>query len=157
MNVSVNRERTLLLIFPRRKEIYPLSTSALTQAQTSRRRLEDEYRDALILDADGTLRRIEHIDVIGPWGRSIGRKLISRLTDAWHIAVQLSEPLAWKFDELKQLLAECVNANGHLGFPEFSEPTVRQEVSMSILNSSSADQVFSLLRMPAPADALDVL
>lgn len=157
MIVSAGRERTLLLILPSKKEIYPLSTAALMQAQASRRKLKNDYRDALILDQDGMLRRIEHIEVLGPWGESIGRKLLNRLTDAWRIAVRLSEPLSWQFDELKQLLVECISTHGNMGFPDLDEVESRQKTVRAILATPTADKIFNILKMPPPEDALDVL
>lgn len=149
-------DRTLLLILPAKKEMFPLSTAALTRAQASRRELANDYRDALVLDRDGTLRRIERIEVVGPWGNSVGRKLLSRLTDAWQIAVRLSEPLPWQLAELKQLLADCINAHGNMGDPETDEAS-RQRIAAAVLAASSADQIFDVLKVPPPEEALDVL
>jgi hypothetical protein len=58
--------RTLLLILP--GTILPISTVALTQAQATHRELAAGYRDSWLFGPDGTLRRIEAVRVLGPWG-----------------------------------------------------------------------------------------
>lgn len=150
-------DRTLILILPKKKQIYALSTAALRQAQASRRQLANDYRDALILDRDGTVRRIEQIEVEGPWGETFGRKLLSRLTDGWRIAVPLSQPLTWRFEEVKQLIAECIIADVDPVFPVLEEASSRREIVRSILAAESAEQIFDILKTPPPEDALDVL
>ncbi len=139
------------------KEIFPLSTAALTQAQASRRELEKGYRNALVLESDGYVYRIEHIEVLGAWGGSIGRKLLSRLTGAWHIAVHFSEPLSWNFEDLRELIVECVRAHGHLGSPQLEDTSVRQEAVESIIFAKNIEEIFKILQMPTPENALDVL
>lgn len=157
MSASVDNERTLLLILPKKKEIYPLSTAALKRAQASKRSLKNDYQEALIIDRDGILRRIDYVEVLGPWGDSVGRKLLSRLTDAWHIVVHLSEPLSWQLEKLKELLAEIISTSGNMEFPELAETSSRQEAVRAILAASTVDQIFDILKMPSPENALDVL
>jgi len=106
--------RTVLLMLPSRKQMFPLSTVALAQAQTSRSELEDGYRDAYVLDSDGIIRRIEHIEVLGPFGESMFRKLVSRLSNGWRISTRLSEPVEWDGKRLKALVLKCLGADGTL-------------------------------------------
>ena len=159
MNASVQTEdnRTLLLILPTAKQIFALNSIALTRAQASQRELADGYGDALLLDRDGSLRRIEQIAILGPWGDSFGRKLLSRLTGAWRVSVQLSQPLPWSIEELKMTLAECISASGGLHGSEPQEEQGKSELVAAILVSSSVLEIFNVLDLPPPDDALDVL
>jgi len=150
-------ERTLLLILPTRKQIYPLSPDAPMQAQATRRELAKDYQDALILNRDRALRRIEHIEVIGLAGNSLGQKLLSWLTNAWRIVVRLSGPLPWQLVELKQLLADCINANGNFCAPKGEEISSAQQTAAMILAASSITEVFDILILPSPEGSLDVL
>jgi hypothetical protein len=153
----MNGEQTVLLLLPSRREVYPLSPAALTRAQSSRTKLATDYRDALILERNGTLRQIEHIEVLGPLGESVGRRVLSRLTDAWRIAVRLSEPLSWGVDRVTQLLAGCIAERGQFGFPDMEDPSTRRRAAEAILAATSAADVFNILPMPDPEDSLDVL
>jgi hypothetical protein len=150
-------DMTVLLLLPVKKEMYPLNTAAFTRAQASRRKLASDYRDALVLDRDGNLRKIEHIDVLGPWGTSIGRKLISRLTDAWSIEVGLSDPLPYSLEQVKRLLIDCMKSPQSADSLQFEVPGVRKQFLASVLAASSAAELLALLKLPDPEDALDVL
>lgn len=152
-----NNELTLLLIRPAKKQIFPLSPAALTQANTSRRKLAEKNQDALILYRDGTLRGIEHIEVLGPGGESIAGKVLSWLANSWRIAVRLSEPLLWPLEELKQLLADCINAQGYVFDDEADEASYTQQTAAAILAASSVAEIFDILRLPPLEDCLDVL
>lgn len=72
-----------------------MRTVGLSQAQASCRELGTGCRDASLFDADGTLRRSAALRVLGPWGRSVLRRLLSRLTGRWRVAADLSAPVAW--------------------------------------------------------------
>jgi hypothetical protein len=146
---AANETRTALLIQPGAKKIYPLHPRALTWAQSSRRKLSTAYADAMVLDQDG-LKKIERIDVLGPWGTSVGRKLLSRLTDAWSIKVHLSPPLNIPVAELKQLIAGCA-ANADADWMS------RDEIVAAISGAATTRDVLDGLRLPPPQDALDVL
>lgn len=150
-------ERTVLLLLPSKKEMYPLSTAAFTSTQNSRRRLSSDYRDALILDRDGGLRRIERIDVLGPCGDSFARKLLSRLINAWNIRVHLSEPLPRSLDQIKQLLIDCVASPASVDNFQLESEAARAQFVSSVRAAASVGELLNLLRLPAPEDALDLL
>jgi hypothetical protein len=150
-------ERTVLLMLPSKKEMYPLTTAAFTRAQNSRQRLSSDYRDALILDRDGELRQIERIDVLGPWGNSFARKLLSRLTDAWSISVHLSDPLPRSLDQIKQLLIDCATSPQALDNLQLESEVARAQFVTSVRAAATAGELLKLLRLPLPEDVLDVL
>jgi len=146
---------TVLLMLPARKQIFPMSTVALTQAQTPRDELENGYREAYLLDAEGLIRRIEHIEVLGPFGDSWFRKLISRLSNGWRIATRLSDPIEWELDRLKAIILECLgpdfgNADGDAG-------ANLPQVLADLKGATTPAQVYGALRLPPPEEALDVL
>lgn len=155
--VASDDERTVLLLLPSRMVMYPLNTAALTRAQNSRRKLSSEYRNALILDRDGTLRRIERIDVLGPWGHSLARKFLSRLTDAWSIRVHLSLPQPQSLDQIKLLLVECLASPRSLENLQLDGERARAELIASIHKAASAEELLEVLKLPMPEDVLDVL
>jgi len=158
MNASVGSDdQTVLLLLPSRKEMCPLSTAAFTRAQTSRRKLSTDYREALILDCDGALRHIEKIDVLAPWGDSFFRRLASRLTDAWSIRVRLSEPLPLSLDQLKRVLLDCMTSPATLDNMQLDSEDARARFTADIRAARSKSELLELLKLPAPEDALDVL
>jgi hypothetical protein len=150
-------DRTVLLLFPSRKEMYPLNTAALTRAQTSRRKLANDYRDALVLDQDGSLRMIERIDVLGPWGSSTVRRLLSRFTDAWSIDVELSGPLPCSLQQIRRILIDCMGSLQSAESMRFEVPRVRKQFLMAVLAAPNAAELMVRLKLPEPDHALDVL
>jgi hypothetical protein len=148
---SKGRHRTVLLLLPASKQMFPLSTAALTQAQAPRSKLENDYADAYLLDADGFLCRIERIHVLGPSGDGWARRLLSRLTQGWRISVQLSGPVDWGLERRRGLVLQCLIAQG-----EEPEPTVAA-VAGALERAANPAELFAALRLPVPEDALDVL
>ena len=153
MNTAV--ERTVLLLLPSRKALYPLSTAALGQAQASQGDLQKMYGWALLLDADGVVRRILGIKVLGPMGNSWPRRLLSRLTNGWRIETQLSVPEHWEFLALKALVIEC--AEGSRAALDDWAAGKTEEIIAALGKALTPQQVFAALALPAPEDALDVL
>lgn len=149
--------RTVLLLLPSKKEMYPMSTAAFTRAQASRKELRNDYADALILDREGSLRKIDHVKVLGPWGNSYARKLLSRLTDAWSVEVRLSEPLPHSLDQIKHLLAECIGSPQSANTMEIEDPEAQQKLIVAVNAATSIGELLGLIKLPAPEDALDVL
>jgi hypothetical protein len=147
----------LLLILPAKQRIAAISPVALTQAQAPRAELDRDYRDALLLDRDGTLRRIERIDILGPWGNTLGQRLLNRLTSGWRIEVQLSSPLPLNLDDQKSRLAQYILVNGGVHGRDLNEEPPADELASAVRRAESVAELFEALRMPAPDDALDVL
>ena len=131
--------------------MFPLSTAALTQAQASRLELDSDYRDAYLLDADGSICRIEGTTVLGPWGQGWARQLLSRLTQGWRISVALSVPQNWELERLRNLVLSCMGMPGEADEAPVAEPVQR------VRQAASAREVFLALCLPPPEEALDVL
>ncbi|CAH0247374.1 hypothetical protein [Roseomonas sp. CECT 9278] len=139
--------RTVLLILP--GAVLPMSTVALTQAQASRRELAEAYREAWLFDADGTLRRFDAVRVLGPWGASAPRRLLSWLTNGWRVAVDLSAPVAWDVDALRDRLVAGLHA---------AEAWTDPAAALAALRAARTPRaLFDALDLPPPDQALDVL
>lgn len=148
--------QTVLLILPGKKQLVALSTVAFQQAQAPRSDLQCDYQDALILDNFGILRRFEEIKVLGPWGDTLARRLLSRLTSGWRIVVRLSKPIPMDFLSLKSLVLVCLGANG-LDTGEDPDPSRTASIRTAVSDTRDAVQLFDALRLPPPDQVLDVL
>jgi hypothetical protein len=155
---NVSKVRTVMLFLPGKREIYPMSTAALTCAQGGRRKLVENNRGALILDRDG-IRRIENLRILGPMGDSIGKKLIHFLSSTWKIEVSLSDVLPCTFDQIKQLMIDYAASlssvdewNGEGSDIRFSD-----FVSEVTSRASDLEELFVLMKLPSPENALDIL
>lgn len=104
MNLE-SEPRTCLLILEREGCVVPVSTAAFTVAQASRRELT-KYIGGLVVERDGTVKRIENIQVLGAWGATKLRRMLSILTSAWRIHTVFSPPLQMQFDQLRLCLVE---------------------------------------------------
>lgn len=141
----------MLLLLPERRELFPLSTAALSQAQASREKLQQDYRDAYLLDGDGSVCRIENVVVIGPFGDRWARRLLSRMTQGWRIQVRLSPPLDWDLERLRRTVLDCLSAPDEVDTPPVAE------VARDVRSATSGAAIFRAMRLPPPEEALDVL
>lgn len=148
--------RTVVLLLPDRSEMYPLSTDALTRAQGSRAKLENFYSNALLLDKDGSLQKIERVEILGPLGDTFGRRILSRLTDAWSIRVHLSGPIKISLQELKDLVLKS-SASSMVAENFDYESSELEEIRNSVRSATSVQAMISVLNLPLPSESLDVL
>lgn len=155
--LASSKNEVLLLLLPGRGEMYALHPAALTRAQTARRKLSSDYRDALLMSQDGTIRRIDSIDVLGPWGTSLSRRLLSRLTDAWSIKVSTSQPITISLDDLKDLLVRCIQSQQSVESLLLETRKDQEQFIDSVKSATSTEDLMGRLRLPSPEDALDVL
>lgn len=133
-----------------------MSTAALRQADSSRRRLRVDYRDALIISRNGEIRRMERIDVLGPRGNNWLLKVLSLLTRDWHIAVQLSDHLDMPLAEVKALIARCLE-NADRYFDSFAPDILAHSFALAVQQASSVAAIVALFQLPPPEDSLDLL
>lgn len=150
---SCNSAQTALLVLPQEGVAIPVSTCAFYAAQSSRRALQ-KYIGGILIYRSGETRRIEKISVNGPLGKSFWRKILSILTSAWSISTQVTDPLNLGLDDIKQLVADnLINSNVYLDVENLQAP----DMKAAIFQASNVGEIFDLLQMPAPDDALDVL
>lgn len=155
MNVLVNdAPRVVLLLKSAVKRMFPMSTAALTVAQGTRARLDEEYEGALILDRDGTVRRFDRIDILGTYGSSLPRKVISKLSGVKAIAVTLSA-VSMPLSELKSVVITCMQNGGY--FDEDADEAERQRILEAVDSAPDAETLFRIFNLGTPEDALDVL
>lgn len=154
-NARSDMAETVLLMIGAPLKVFPMSTVALTQAQAPQKNLQAEYHGARILFNDGTLRKIENVAVLGPYGENWLRRIFSRLTNGWQVAVSLSDPYG---ENTKKLAREITEALTNLWtLDEELDETERHSIISSINQSSTGKQIYDALRLPSPSDALDVL
>ncbi len=155
--------RTVLLILPKKKQIYPLSTSAFKQAQNSIKALNSEYKNALILDVDGTLREINKIVILGVVGFSSFGNILLRISDLFrinieltlNIQVELSDPECYLFQDLKHQILQCLDSQSKESIEEVFPG--QKNLIQSIRESETVNDLISLLLTCDPDDALDIL
>jgi hypothetical protein len=135
----------------------PLSPAAFKVAQTSKRNLETRYPGALVVSRDGTVRPIERIDVLGPWGGGALRKILSALTDAWAIEVHFGPSRKMDLEEFKDLVTQYLRYDAERGEPYLPQDEPLEEVLRKVRAAKSCDDVFRVIHVPPPEDALDVL
>jgi hypothetical protein len=82
-------------------------------------------------------------------GASALRRLVSRLTHGWRIAVDLSAPVVWETEALRDRLLE-----GLQGAEPWTDP---ERVLAAVRAAETPQALFAALDLPAPEDALDVL
>ncbi len=145
-----------LLFLPDGRTMLPVSPAAFTVAQGPRKELE-KYVGAIVVSVSGVARTIVSIRASGPWGQSAVRRLLSRLTSAWSISVELSAARALPLGELKSLVTR-----GLAGEPNDSDSLLgplgdREAVLARVLEAQESSAVFEAIGLPPIEDCLDVL
>jgi hypothetical protein len=154
---AAERPESLLMLIEREKLIIPISTNALQAGQSSRRALRTRYNGALIVTRQGVVRPISSVTVVGLWGSSFWRKLLSALTSAWKIQVHLGEPRSMNVQELGKLIDQFVRYDSARSEPFLSLSEPFDKISKRLRSARSVSEVFEILNVPDPEDCLDVL
>ncbi len=167
MGAGVDRlsDNVVVLLLPDKKELYPLSTHALRVAQSSKERLEIEYRNAFIIDQDGHLYQIKGFKFVNPVGDTYLSKFINKIFKLWNIQVSLLGPIDVSLEDLKKMMIYCIDFYAQDKFENISKDENRyksvNDIKITLVNSiDSAYNKSDLLRrldLPAASDCLDLL
>jgi hypothetical protein len=156
--VTVNdKSRAVLLFHPKENVMLPLCTDAFSVAEGRKKKLADRYRDALILDCDGSIRKIEQLQILGLCGKSFLGKLCSFVFGLWwNIEVHLSEPLPFSLEEIKKLVIDCIH-NCHDVLEEGEDAWSPLNLDIDAIRAAQDfDALWSALALDLE-DTLDVL
>jgi hypothetical protein len=155
MVAVARKDDLLMLILVKQKSIFPLNRSALTRTQFSPTRVNDEYRNALLLERDGLLYEIQNIECLGTFGKRPFERLLNALSGTREIKID-SKPACIEFSRLREMIAEIVLSGGVGGDPE-SSLEERRDVADQVLRSTDVSGIFDAMKLPPVDDALDVL
>jgi hypothetical protein len=148
---------TLLLVSQREPGIIPIAPLALTWASGSKAAVRRRAVGALVMDRLGTVRRIESIEFVGPFGEGAWRKILSRLNSDWAIAPELSPPLPMELEATKVLVARCLEADARRPEPYLAPEVGLEAMLRALASARTMAEVFDGLQVPLPENALDSL
>lgn len=147
----------MLLLLERAQAPYPLNPNALTVSQSSKSKLKKDYVGEHLLDQNGSLFVIKDIVVLGVYGDSLGRKVLSALTGARSIKTELEKVSSLSLDEVKSMIVRFVRFDAETNDPIFANKQMLDAVLQRINLSTTIGGVFTALEMPKLEDCLDVL
>jgi hypothetical protein len=153
--VATNNSDVCLLILEKEKSIVPVALSAFHASQSTRKKLE-AYSAALVVTRDGNARMIRKIDVLGFWGETLGRKIISVLSGVHKIAVQFDNA-SIDLEEFKPLIEEYISIDSKKGDPYLPQKESLDNIFKRVRNAKSFEDVFDNINIPPAEDCLDVL
>lgn len=148
---------TALLILEREQKIIPLSTSAFQVAQRSSREIKDLYTGAIVIYRNGDIQRIDSIEIKGPAGNNTLRKILNVLSGTWQIVVKFSPPIKQSLEETKNLILRFITYDRELAESFLPSSKSLATITAEIKNCASCSELFDVLEVPSPEDALDVL
>lgn len=158
-------DEVVVLLLPDKKELYPLSTHALRFAQSSKKRLEIEYKNAFIVDRDGHLYRINGFNFIGPVGDTFLRRILSKIVGFWNIEVSLLGPLNVSHDELVSMVIYCIDFYARDKFESLDIEErnttnindIKSKLISLIKSTHDKKDLVDQLELPVASDCLDLL
>ncbi|MDQ1923144.1 hypothetical protein [Massilia pseudoviolaceinigra] len=154
---------TVLLLNQQEQTVHPHSSDAFKLSSGSKHKLLRRHLGTLVVYRDGSVSRIEGIQFCELDGKTIVGKVLSFFNGPWRrIAVTLRPLPDFPFEEVRRLVAEYIRRHPEsLGYLEDSEKPelVRQPEKMAELVERSSDcaELFTVLCVPRPEDALDLL
>jgi hypothetical protein len=136
----------LLLLDPKRRQLIPLARIALAQGQGSHRKLMKSRRDDLILDHDGSIRRFDAIEIIGPQGENFLSEVFRFFLQSQRLIVRLSEPLEYDLEFIKDMLLDIAVNHSDIDDGWLSERESKMKIIDSIQLAESVADIMK--RMP---------
>lgn len=156
MDVTSN-DNVCLMIIEKEKTIVPVALSAFQVAQSSKRKLNSNYKGALIITSNGVVRQIRQIDVLGFWGKSIGRKIVSILSGAYEIKVHFGDVVPIDLNMFKSLVIQYIEFDSKKGDPYLPQKEPIDVVFERLKKANSFAEVFQQINIPTLENCLDVL
>lgn len=156
MNVG-GRSETVILLDPS-GILQPVSTFAFGVSSGPKRRVEQRYKDSLIIYRDGAVKKIGRINFLGYWGTTLAQRMLSAANGGVRrIALDLTPQPQIKLDEIKSILRNGLPDDRKLveQFFDASEPL--PDVIRRIDTARDCAAIFDALRIPSPENALDIL
>lgn len=151
-----NIEETQLMFLEQEKVIIPVSTKAFHVTQNNKRGLA-RYEGALLISRDGKLTHIKHIEVVGVWGDSVLRKILSLLTGARRIRTEFETTALIDISSLKRIVKEYLKYDGERAEPFLPQQDPLDKVLVEVQKASTIKEIFDHINVPDPQNALDVL
>ena len=99
---------TLILIIEYENAIIPINPLAFSISQSSKAKLNKNYSGAFVISRDGKMKIIEHIDVLGFWGDSLGSKFINAILGVRKIKVHFEEERPMDLEDFKELIIRYI-------------------------------------------------
>lgn len=154
MNADEDTRQTRLMFMPDGSTLIPVSPDAFTVTQATPARLR-QYRGAIVVDRTGRAREVVSVTRTGLHGQGLLRKIVSALTSARDLEVGFRDR-EMGLDELKRRIAGCLRADVDRGDPCLPVDDVEDAIR-KIQAAVGVAEIFDILRVPPPHDALDVL
>ena len=101
--------QTVLLVLELEQSLVPTSTCAFDLSNGTRHERQ-KYVGGLVINRAGEVRRIEKINVLGPFGASMLGKIVSILTSGRHISTHFLVPSRFR---PQRLHATSCGVHGH--------------------------------------------
>lgn len=146
-----------IMIIEREGLIIPVNPLAFHVSQSTKKKLNEAYKGALIVSRTGLVRVIQHIDQVGFGGNSFGRKIVSALSGAHKIEIKFGGTIQMSLDDFKNLIVRFIESDSKSADPYLPQKRSLDEVFVGIKNAGSFEEVFNEINMPDLQDCLDVL
>jgi hypothetical protein len=139
-------------------KLLPVSTFAFGVSSGPKRRVEQRYKDSLIIYRDGTVKKIGRINFLGYWGATFGRRMLSAINGGIRrVALDLTDQPQIKLDDIKSILRKGLAEDRKLAEPFFDASEPLPEVMRRIDTAINNAEIFDALQVPSPENALDIL
>jgi hypothetical protein len=150
--------QAVLLINERDGTVLPYSTDAFRVSTGPTIRVIERYVGSLVVYRDGSVSRLEAIQFLGLWGANIWQRILSFANGGTRrISVTLSPKSVSSFEDVRNLIAECVRQHPEVIELYFEQSAVAETVADLVGRTTTCEQLFEVLGTPTPENSLDSL
>ena len=154
----VNSAQSVLLLSEQDGTVLPYSTGAFLVSSGPMRRVLQMYVGALVVYRDSSVSRLDGIQFLGLWGNNAWERAFSFANGGVRKIAVTFRPLPnFSFEEIRRLTVECVRRHPEVLESYFGKTNTVEEILNLLHRSSTCEELFEALDVPAPEDALDSL
>ena len=156
--MGANEHMETVVLLDAKGKLFPVSTAAFKVSRGPRKKVEQLYKNSLIIYRSGVVKKIDRIDFLGYWGVTIGRRLLSAANGGVRrIALHLTDQPRVSIDEIKKILRDALPGDRKLVEPFFSASDPLIDVLRRVDAATNGSEIFDVIRVPSTESALDIL
>ena len=156
MNV-INKPQSVLLVHSGKK-LLPLSTLAFTVSSGKKSKVEQLYLNSIVIFRNGEIKKIDRINFLGFWGKTIWWKLLSFANGGVRsIAIEFLDLPKINFFDIKQMVLSGYQEDRKSTNSFFNKDIPLSKVLSDINISTNCAELFDAIGMPNPDHLLDIL
>lgn len=155
--IATSKSDSVILIGEEQNIFLPVHADAFQLANGSKRYIDDSYRGVYALFSNGSLKRIDKIEIVGAYGSKPLQRLLNYLNSVWKIKTVFSNTNLISLEHLKRVSCRLLELDHEKAEPFFLLDRPLEESLRLIERAESFEELYSCLKSKDTEYLLDVL